>query len=40
MKRMQKDIVDTQPYINGEVTAPSLAKLLLGGINRKIDESS
>ena len=32
-------MVDTEPYTAGDVTAPRLAKLLLGGINRKIDKS-
>ncbi|KAF9651715.1 hypothetical protein BDM02DRAFT_3110160 [Thelephora ganbajun] len=35
-----RDIVDTEPYVEGEVTAARLTKLLLGGINRKIDRSS
>lgn len=35
-----RDIVDTEPFSGGILTAARLAKLLLGGINRKIDRSS
>ncbi|KAF9782212.1 hypothetical protein BJ322DRAFT_1111094 [Thelephora terrestris] len=35
-----RDIVDTEPFYNCEVTAVRLTKLLLGGINRKVDKSS
>ena len=35
-----KDMIDTEPYSGGEVTAARLIKLLLGGINRKVDRSS
>jgi len=35
-----RDIVDTEPYTDGNVTAARLTKLLLGGINRKIDKSA
>jgi len=35
-----RDIVDTEPYNGAELTAPRLVKLLLGGINRKVDRSS
>jgi Mg-chelatase subunit ChlD len=34
-----RDMVDTEPFTNGELTATRLTKLLLGGINRKIDKS-
>jgi len=36
-KHSIRDIIDTEPYTAGDVTAPRLTKLLLGGINRKID---
>lgn len=39
MTRTPQDMVDTEPFSNGEVTAARLTKLLLGGINRKIDKS-
>ena len=32
-------MVDTEPFTSGELTAVRLTKLLLGGINRKIDKS-
>lgn len=32
-------MVDTEPYTNGDLTAYRLTKLLLGGINRKIDKA-
>ena len=38
--RSLQDMIDTEPYIPGDITASRLAKLLLGGINRKIDKSS
>jgi len=34
-----RDMVDTEPYTTGELTAARLTKLLLGGINRKVDKS-
>lgn len=33
-------MVDTEPFTGGEVTAARLAKLMVGGINRKIDNKS
>jgi len=39
-KHSIRDMVDTEPCTGGEVTASRLTKLLLGGINRKIDKSS
>jgi len=38
-KHSIRDMVDTEPYTGGDLTAARLAKLLLGGINRKIDRS-
>ena len=38
--RAFQDMVDTEPYNPTEVTGARLAKLLLGGINRKIDRST
>jgi hypothetical protein len=38
-KHTIRDMVDTEPFTNGELTAVRLTKLLLGGINRKIDKS-
>jgi hypothetical protein len=35
-----RDMVDTEPYNGSELTAARLVKLLLGGINRKVDRSS
>jgi len=32
-------MVDTGACSGGEVTAPRLTKLLLGGINRKVDKA-
>jgi Mg-chelatase subunit ChlD len=32
-----RDMVDTEPYTTGELSAAKLTKLLLGGINRKVD---
>lgn len=32
-------MIDTEPYNPSEVTAPRLTKLLLGGINRKVDKN-
>jgi hypothetical protein len=34
-----QDIVDTEPFTRGGLTGARLVKLLLGGINRKIDMS-
>jgi len=39
-KHSIRDMVDTEPYTGAELTAPRLIKLLLGGINRKVDRSS
>jgi len=39
-KHSIRDIVDTEPFSGGDLTGARLAKLLLGGINRKIDRSS
>jgi len=33
-------MVDTEPFVAAELTTVRLIKLLLGGINRKIDNSS
>lgn len=35
-----RDIVDTEPYAGSELTAVRMTKLLIGGINRKVDKSS
>ncbi|KAI6042826.1 hypothetical protein EDC04DRAFT_2866592 [Pisolithus marmoratus] len=32
-----RDIVDTTPYMNTKITADMLIKILLGGINRRVD---
>ncbi|KIK73888.1 hypothetical protein PAXRUDRAFT_836124 [Paxillus rubicundulus Ve08.2h10] len=32
-----RDIVDTTPYFGAELTAEMLIKILLGGINRRVD---
>jgi len=32
-----RDIVDTTPYLGTEITAEMLIKVLLGGINRRVD---
>jgi hypothetical protein len=34
-----KDIVDTTPYNGKELGADSIVKILLGGINRRVDRS-
>jgi len=39
-KHSIRDMVDTEPYTNGDLTATRLTKLLLGGINRKVDRST
>jgi hypothetical protein len=39
MERVTQDMVDTEPFNGSELTAPRLTKLLLGGINRKVDKS-
>ena len=33
-----RDMVDTTPYTGGVLTADILAKILLGGINRRVDK--
>ncbi|KAI0353131.1 hypothetical protein OH77DRAFT_1427924 [Trametes cingulata] len=33
-----RDIVDTTPYLNGRLTADTIIKILLGGINRRVDK--
>jgi hypothetical protein len=38
-KHSIRDMVDTEPFVGGDLTAVRLTKLLLGGINRKIDRS-
>ena len=35
-----QDIVDTTPYTGKELDAESLVKILLGGINRRIDRNT
>jgi len=32
-----RDIVDTTPYTGGQITADMIIKILLGGINRRVD---
>lgn len=32
-----RDMVDTTPYIGGQLSAEVLIKILLGGINRRVD---
>ena len=32
-----RDIVDTTPYLGGQLNAETLIKILLGGINRRVD---
>ncbi|OBZ70496.1 hypothetical protein A0H81_09664 [Grifola frondosa] len=32
-----RDIVDTTPYLGGELSAEMIIKILLGGINRRVD---
>jgi hypothetical protein len=32
-----QDMVDTTPYTGGELNAEILTKILLGGINRRVD---
>lgn len=34
---MSQDIVDCTPYIGGPITANMITKILLGGINRRVD---
>ncbi|KAI0375942.1 hypothetical protein BV20DRAFT_26935 [Pilatotrama ljubarskyi] len=33
-----RDIVDTTPYLGGRLSADSIIKILLGGINRRVDK--
>lgn len=33
-----RDIVDTTPYIGGQLSAELIIKILLGGINRRVDK--
>lgn len=35
-----RDMVDTTPYTGGALTADILAKILLGGVNRRVDKRS
>ena len=32
-----RDIVDTTPYLGTQITASVIIKILLGGINRRVD---
>ena len=36
--RCFQDIVDATPYLDTELTGDTLTKILLGGINRRIDK--
>ena len=33
-----RDIVDTTPYLGGRLNADTIIKILLGGINRRVDK--
>ena len=33
-----RDIVDTTPYLGGELTVDMIIKIVIGGINRRVDK--